>query len=55
MWDTVELRIIGVLVFISDRVSSPNMKEMAMLLWQTHLCIIKYIAYEPDYLAYFLA
>jgi len=37
LWDTVELRIIGPLVLISQRVSSSNMKEKAVLLLKKYL------------------
>jgi len=54
-WDTVELRIIGPLVLISQRVNSSNMKEKAMLLLKKYLCIVKYFGPEPGRLAYLLA
>jgi len=53
--NTVQLRIIGALVLISHRVNLCNMKENAVLLLQTHLCIVKYLTRELVHLAYLLA
>jgi len=51
----VELRIIGALVLISQRVNSSNMEERAILLLKKYLCIAKYLGQEPGSLAYLLA
>jgi len=53
--DTVQLRIIGALVQISHRVNLCNMKEKAVLILQTHLCIVKNLTQEPGNIPYLLA
>jgi len=52
LWETVELRIIGPLVLISQRINSSNMKEKAMLLLKKYLRIVKY---PGERLVYLLA
>ena len=55
LWDRVELRIIDAHVLISHIVNLSNMKEKAILLLKTNLCIVKYLTQEPGHLAYLLA
>jgi len=51
----VQWRTTGALVLISHRVNLCIMKENAVLLLKTHLCIVKYLAQEPGHLADLLA
>jgi len=53
--NTVQLRIIGALVLISQRVNLCNIKEKAVILLQTYLSVVEYLTQELAYLACLLA